>query len=283
MTQPSISYQIKNLEKHLSIELFERKGRNVFLTAEGKILYDATKRGFETIQNGLTQIYHMAQQNLVTLCISSSVASPLILPGLPRFRDRHPEIDISLKILTRDINPSTENADFAIRLGDGNWDGLQSWKLFNEVYFPLCSPNIISEDAKEIALETLKSMDLLHLKERFRKRDGWSEFFENAGSPCNSIEEHLTFSDQQPLLDAAINGHGVGLGWLGMTDHFLKIGSLVKLTDIQIETEQAFYLIAPKGMELTKSAKYFRDWLVEECNDIQRLWDEARQRSENTS
>ena len=144
--------------------------------------------GFETIQNGLTQIYHMAQQNLVTLCISSSVASPFDTARAAKVPGQASEIDISLKILTRDINPSTENADFAIRLGDGNWDGLQSWKLFNEVYFPLCSPNIISEDAKEIALETLKSMDLLHLKERFRKRDGWSEFLKTQARLATALK-----------------------------------------------------------------------------------------------
>ena len=39
VTQPSISYQVKNLEKHIGTQLFERRGRAVALTEEGKILF----------------------------------------------------------------------------------------------------------------------------------------------------------------------------------------------------------------------------------------------------
>ena len=31
----------------------------------------------------------------------------------------------------------------SIRLGDGNWENLDSWRLFDEVYFPVCAPNTI--------------------------------------------------------------------------------------------------------------------------------------------
>ena len=51
--------------------------------------------------------------------------------------DALPGIDLSLKIMSRDVNPASENADFAIRLGRNDWDELQAWHLFDEVYFPL--------------------------------------------------------------------------------------------------------------------------------------------------
>ena len=53
VTQPSVSYQIKNLEKHLGTTLFARQGRSISLTEDGETLYRAIERGFAAIQTGL--------------------------------------------------------------------------------------------------------------------------------------------------------------------------------------------------------------------------------------
>lgn len=276
VTQPSISYQIKNLEKHLGTRLFERRGRNIALTDDGEILFSSVERGFADIQVGLAEISHKSNTNLVTLCVSSSAAAHFVLPRYPKLRDALPEIDLSLKIMSRDINPAAENADFAIRLGDGQWEELQAWRLFDEVYFPLCAPGFFDPPPNEVTLETLKSRNLLFLKERFRARDDWKVFFKGAGSPITHVHARMTFSDQQTLLEAAVAGQGIAIGWLGMTDQFLDAGSLVKPTDIEIRTERAFYLVAPKGMKLSRMAIKFRDWILAEGREIQSRWEQSR-------
>lgn len=276
VTQPSISYQIKNLEKHLGTRLFERRGRNIALTDDGEILFSSVERGFADIQVGLAEISHKSNTNLVTLCVSSSAAAHFVLPRYPKLRDPLPEIDLSLKIMSRDINPAAENADFAIRLGDGQWEELQAWRLFDEVYFPLCAPGFFDPPPNKVTLETLKSRNLLFLKERFRARDDWKVFFKGAGSPITHVHARMTFSDQQTLLEAAVAGQGIAIGWLGMTDQFLDAGSLVKPTDIEIRTERAFYLVAPKGMKLSRMAIKFRDWILAEGREIQSRWEQSR-------
>src|SRR5215471_8354753 len=58
VTQPSVSYQIKKLEKHLNTRLFERHGRSVTLTTDGETLFKSVERGFASIQIGLSEIAH---------------------------------------------------------------------------------------------------------------------------------------------------------------------------------------------------------------------------------
>lgn len=269
VTQPSISYQIKNLEKHLDAKLFERRGRLIALTEEGELLYKAIERGFSEIQVALAQIAHNASTNLVTLCVSSSAAAHFLLPRYPKMSDALPGIDLSLKIMSRDINPASENADFAIRLGHGDWEEFQSWRLFDEVYFPLCAPGFFGDRHKKVSLEELKSRNLLFLKERFRARDDWKIFFEKLGSPIVQAQARITFSDQQTLLQAAVAGQGIGLGWRGMTDSFVDDGSLVNPTEFEIRTDRAFYLVAPRDVRLTQTAILFRDWIVSQGDEIQ--------------
>jgi DNA-binding transcriptional LysR family regulator len=276
VTQPSVSYQIKKLEKHLNTRLFERKGRVIALTDDGETLFKSIERGFASIQGGLAEIKHKASGNLVTFCLSSSAAANFFLPRYLRLRDTLPTIEISLKILSRDVNPATENGDFAIRLGYGDWEDLEAWRLFPEIYFPLCSPTYFQHINGPVSLEKLKASNLLYLKERFRSRDDWKTYFEKAGSPIVSRNELFTFSDQQALLASAMEGQGVGLGWLGMADHLLETGSLIKPIDVEIKTDRSFFLVAPRGMRQTRVALSFRDWMIEEGRKIQARWELSR-------
>jgi DNA-binding transcriptional LysR family regulator len=269
VTQPSISYQIKGLEKHLGARLFERRGRIVYLTDDGERLYRSVKRGFADIQAGIAEISRSANEDLVALCSSSSAAAHLILPRYPNLRKALPSIDLNLKIMSRDVDPATESADFTIWLGDGQWPGLQAWRLFDEVYFPVCAPTLLDTSTRSISIDDLKLCNLLYLKERFRKRDDWQDFFEKAGSPLSQVHERLTFSDQEPLLEAAVSGQGLALGWFGYTDHFLSTGALIKPVDFFVRTNRAFYLMAPEGVRFTRTALKFRDWLIEEGKEIQ--------------
>lgn len=275
VTQPSVSYQIKNLEKHIGARLFERRGRTVYLTDDGERLYRSVKRGFADIQAGIAEISRGANEDLVNLCSSSSAAAHLILPRYPSLRKVLPSIDLNLQIMSRDADPATESSDFTIWLGDGQWPGLQAWRLFDEVYFPVCAPGLLDLSSGGVSIEALKSCTLLYLKEQFRKRYDWQDFFEKAGTPLSQAHKRITFSDQQPLLEAAVSGQGLALGWFGFTDHFLSTGALVKPVDFVVRTDHAFYLAAPEGVRLTRTAQKFRDWLIEEGQAIQRRLEEG--------
>lgn len=276
VTQPSVSYQIKKLEKHLNTRLFERRGRNIALTDDGETLFRAVERGFASIQTGLAEIAHKSNVNLVTFCVSSSAATHFFMPRYLALRDALPGIDLSLKIMSRDVNPAAEDGDFSIRLGYGNWEDLEAWRLFDEVYFPLCAPDYFPAGAGPVSLEQLKASNLLYLKERFRTRDDWRTYFEKVGAPITGAHERITFSDQQALLSAAIDGQGVGVGWLGMTDHLQETGALIKPIDLEVHTDRAFFLVAPRGMRHTRMAINFRDWMIEEGRKIQARWEETR-------
>lgn len=276
VTQPSVSYQIKNLEKHLGTRLFERRGRTIALTDDGETLYKAVERGFANIQTGLADISHRASGNLVTICLSSSAAANFVLPRYPFLRQALTGLDLSIKIVSRDINPAAENADFAVRLGHGNWDDVDAWRMFDEVYFPVCAPKYFAARNEKITLDHIKTSDLLFLKERLRPRDDWRTFFERVGSPLGSAHERISFDDQQALLASAMDGQGVGLGWLGMADHLLETGSLIRPVDTEVQSGRAFYLVAPKDMRGTRMATEFRDWLLKEGAAIQKRWEKSR-------
>lgn len=76
-----------------------------------------------------------------------------------------------------------------------------------------------------------------------------------------------------------IDGQGVGLAWLGMTDHLLRTGALVRPIAAEVKTGRAFYLVAPKGMRHSPMAIDVRNRLLQEGTSIQRNWESSRRRT----
>jgi DNA-binding transcriptional LysR family regulator len=95
-SQPSISIQIKKLEQSLGVKLFDRLGRNVYLTAEGRLVLNYAKRLFglfSSLQSDLGDVRDIRAGNL--LVGASGVPSSTTFPtAFALFKKQYPETNI---------------------------------------------------------------------------------------------------------------------------------------------------------------------------------------------
>ncbi|MBZ9764960.1 LysR family transcriptional regulator [Mesorhizobium sp. CA8] len=265
VTQPSISYQIKKLEEALGVELFLRRGGRKELSPSGLILAKALDFGFRAIENALLEIKRSTNKRVVTLCLSAAQASEIWLPRLSSLRQRYPDIDLNLRIVDHEVDPDEESADISIRLGHGDWSSLNKWYLFPEIVFPVCSPSYLKKNGKITSLEDLASRALLHLAEAHPRGIGWREWFEHLGLTRYNTRERLRFSDYQPLLEAAIMGEGIALGWENFSSVHLKKGTLVRAIDLEVKTEKGFYIVASRSQpSQARHVEDVRNWMLSE-------------------
>jgi len=80
IAQPSLSLTIKRLEDELGTNLFERKGRNIQLSASGKILLRHVNRIFTELENAQMEI--QSEEHEVSNTIRISISNPRFLTGL---------------------------------------------------------------------------------------------------------------------------------------------------------------------------------------------------------
>jgi DNA-binding transcriptional LysR family regulator len=98
VSQPAVTAQVKLFEDHCGLKLFKKKGRNLYLTDEGKILYNYAKKIFEyekKIEGAVEQLKELKQGSL-RLGSARTYARyfmPFLLTG---FRDAYPHIKIQL-------------------------------------------------------------------------------------------------------------------------------------------------------------------------------------------
>jgi len=109
----------KTLEAHLGVQLLSRTTRRVAVTPEGAAYYEKSARvmkELEDIDASLSAAKGRHRGHL-RVDVGSSVASRLLLPALPAFLDRYPEIRIDVGVSDRDIDLVADNVDCVIRGG----------------------------------------------------------------------------------------------------------------------------------------------------------------------
>ena len=102
---------------------------------------------------------------------------------------------------------------------------------------------------------------LLHLDERHDSRLVWADWFARVGYDFAPPTAITVANDYSVLLQATLEGQGVGLGWHHIVEGLVASGSLVRPVDEAVEGDP-FFLHASPRRDLSPAARAFRDWLV---------------------
>jgi LysR family glycine cleavage system transcriptional activator len=264
LTVSALSHQIRGLEERLAQRLFLRNARGVELTADGRQLYERIAPHFDAIEQALRP-FRARRDDVLTLTLMPSFASSWLVPRLPRFLAAHPQLEINLQSSVAVADFERDNRlDAGLRYGPGEWPGVEAVHLFDDWVTPTASPALIAK----LGRPTLANLDGFPLLGAPGGR--WSEWFDAFGghAPKRFV---ATFDDSETLHRAAVEGLGVALGRITLTRPLVEAGLLVPLFDARLKAEYAHYLVYPPRSESHRGLAAFRDWLLAEARDYERL------------
>ena len=119
MPKATVSKLVRALEAHLGVQLLSRTTRRVAVTPEGAAYYEKGARVMKELED-IDASFSAAKgrpRGHLRVDVGSSVASRLLLPALPRFLERYPEIRIDFGVSDREIDLIADNVDCVIRGG----------------------------------------------------------------------------------------------------------------------------------------------------------------------
>lgn len=265
ISQPAISHAVRALETDLGVELFERRHKGVAPTEAGRHLMEQASLGLTLIDQALRDVRKMHQGHQVTLAVSTATATWWLLPRIARFKQAHP--DIELRCITTDTDPDLEREriDLAITLGAGEFARLRRWHFVDEEVYPVCSPAYAKRMAPLKDPQSLTRTTLLHIEQRYRPRVDWAGWLAHFGVTLPRATQRFRFNDYSIVLQAAIEGQGVALGWRHLVEPLVAQGVLVRPIAQTLRTDQPLYLVAARGGQLSEDAVHLRDWLIREA------------------
>ena len=124
LTHSAISQQIRLLEQQLGFELFERRGRRVVLNAAGSVMLAAVESALAQLDEAVRAAgSDDAEQHRLRITVLPSFAQHWLLPRMPRWRERHPDIAIELHTSQRVLDLKRDGFHAAMRQGRGPWRG----------------------------------------------------------------------------------------------------------------------------------------------------------------
>lgn len=264
----SISRSIAALEDHLGARLFQRTTRKVSLTEAGSQFAARIEPVMAELEQARDDIRSDNTKPKGKLTLSASVAfgQVCVMPHMPAFLERYPEIDLDLKFTDRNIDLVAEHVDLAVRLGPSVDVDVIAAKLMNTRYRVCASPRYLLEKGSlsepfDLMNHRCVCFDLPAFKTRWLFR--WSD------EPVEEIEitPRIIVCGALALKEAALAGLGPALlaDWLIAGD--LASGALVDIFpdhDVTATTfDTAAWLLYPSRSFLPRKTRVMIDFLRE--------------------
>ena len=245
-SQPAISRHIDNLESWLNCALFERRHNRVKLTIAGRRLYQSVITGFEEIRSAISEISdHRSNRNFTIACTYDIAHCWL----MPRFSDLRRLLEgVEVQVITSEGHPDPGDigTDLLICGGQIPNERLHHALLMEEEIFPVCSAEFAKRHAKVLQsgnIEKISELPLLHLSKENFGWANWQTWF--AEFDCEIIPPgpELSYNNYVFLLEAAVAGEGMALGWKNFIDRSLEAKFLAIAHKKSVRTGFGFYAI----------------------------------------
>ena len=243
VTHSAISRQIKALESHLGVELFERKTRQVLLTAAGHQFHAQVGPALAQIGAAAQSLRGDAGLRSVKINVRPSFAVRWLIPRLPGFVAQHP--DIEPQVITSTLAPdhAAEAFDLALRRGPRGWPpGMQVHPFLEDEALVVGSPALFAQ-RPVTRPEALSSHVLLLSKSRSKDWESWKK---QVDLPTLQPASCLQFDHLHFVLQAAVDGLGFAMAPVSLIAHDLVSGRLVSpLPSLRLPLTRHYFGTAP--------------------------------------
>ncbi|WP_280542635.1 LysR substrate-binding domain-containing protein [Chromohalobacter sp. 11-W] len=264
LTQAAVSRQIRALEENLGVALFERRNRGVFLTAAGREFGRTVSTALESVATHANTLREEVHDGVVVLFCQLCEAFYWVMPRLAAFNRQHPEIEVRLVTSTRPVVEHHDYFDVALQTsGRPSGSHALSFTASDEI-FPICSPDYLDAQRHPITLANLAEHRLLHHRADAPDWFEWDSWLRAMGNVVPILGNGMIFNSYPLVLQAALAGHGIALGWRRTAEHLVQHGQLVRPVDASLPLSDALSVYTRQGAQSRVETLALLDWLQHE-------------------
>lgn len=270
LTPAAVSRAMARLEERLQARLFIRTTRKVRLTDGGHAYFVQCKQALNQLQEAERELSGQQAEpaGLLRISLPTTFGHHLVLPLLPAFRARYPQVQVEVQLSNRNVDFTAEQLDLAIRARVQPDSGLVARKLIDAELVVAASPDYLRRHGRPKTLDDLAGHDCIQFRLpssgqlvpwAFR-RDGVDVDLPTAGS--------MTCTDDiLGTTTLARAGAGLVQTYRFIVEEDLRQGTLVELLQPFGGRSRPFSIIVPGARYMPLRLRAFVDFLVEEIGD----------------
>lgn len=250
LTQPAVSKHLRALENYYGVRLLDRTGREVRLTAAGRLLYRSAKEILRRLARTKQEIAELAQLLQGELILGASTTpGQYLLPGLiGAFRKQHPQIQVSLRIGdTQEILKGVQEGelDLGVVGARGRSRGLRFLCLASDEIVLIVPPGHRLGGLKEVAPADLEGEPFIWREAGSGTRRVVEERLAAAGIklPGNIV---MTLGSTEAVVNAVEAGLGLSFVTCRAAEKSAKLGRLAALRLQGVDLKRELFLVGRK-------------------------------------
>lgn len=161
--QPAVSKQIAALERRLGAQLLNRTSRGFHPTSAGADFYEAAVRILSELSEAESRVAHGHERprGAVRVALPPVLTNMLIVPRLPDFLLRFPDISVEFVVSERYADLVQEGLDLAVRVGHLDSSGLVARKIGSMQFATVASPGYLERHGVPLTPSDLDTHQLL--------------------------------------------------------------------------------------------------------------------------
>ncbi|MCW0002145.1 LysR substrate-binding domain-containing protein [Pararhizobium sp. YC-54] len=259
VSHTAISRHIQNLQNRLGVAFFEREGRGLTLTGEGKRYYLKISRAFEAITVATSELKPNLPSQLDIWC-TPGIASIVLLPRLPDLEKYLPKCDVALRPTRRrpDLEAQEADAEIVFLFDGEERQGCHVEVLNRPRMFPVASPTFLDRHGPVSSVDELLNLPLIHEE----STDQWERWFSHLGrTEPISLHGPKLWNGQQTIESARL-GQGVTITGSLLVEPHIARGELVEVLSTNIYLG-SYCLVTTKSRSVTAPILALRRWLAD--------------------
>lgn len=273
ITPATASARLSAFEKRVGARLLHRTTRHATLTEDGRAFLPHAENVLEAAAAARAALGREQASPRGTLRIAapSSFARMHIVPGLPEFTARYPDLKLDMRISDSVVDLVEGAFDVAVRYTELSDSSFVARRLAPDRRVVVASPDYLARHGRPEHPDDLDSHTCLVVG----TLDVWT-FTGARGEPvAKRVTPALRINDGEAVRDAACAGMGVALMATWCAADELRAGKLVPiLADHRLVSTQTLWALYPSSRELAPKVRVFVDWLVARFGP-KPYWDEG--------
>ncbi|WP_326929024.1 LysR substrate-binding domain-containing protein [Caballeronia sordidicola] len=261
----TVSKLVRTLEKHLGVKLLLRTTRRVTVTTDGAAYYEKTAALLQSLED-IDSSFQSAQskpRGHLRVDIGGTFARLVVIPALPDFLAKYPDISIDFGVSDRQVDLISDNVDCVIRSGELNDLSLVARLIGNAPWVTCATPGYLEKHGvprKPGDLETGHSI-VNYISTR-TGRPMPMNFARGKEIIELAVPHVVGVNESNAHFAAALAGLGIIQTFSYMAQSHIEKGDIVPILEDWNPAPYPFYVVYPPNRYLSNRLRVFIDWIA---------------------
>lgn len=265
MPKATVSTLVQSLENRLSVKLLNRTTRQVNVTADGAAYYEHCRRILADIRDTEDSLSrtHASPSGRLRVEVPSGLGQRVIIPALPDFYRRYPDIAMEMGCGDRPVHLIEEGVDCAVR-GGALADSTLIARRIGILHFITCAtPAYLARHGRPAHPDQLAQHECInYITSTTKQLLAWD--FERDGESLRITPPgRFAVNSSEALMMAGLAGLGILQLPSFLVDDYLRSGELERVLGDWDTDPVPLHVVYPQNRHLSATVRAFVEWVAE--------------------